>query len=162
MNDSVVVESMVQHSKDRVNFTPLFPGSTVYKNELGGTVIVFSGTPVSDFNFVQPFSFLCEGRKKQLIKLAVNANELPVYYPEDAEIYLRVADMSDGGLFCSIFNLGLDVLEEIPLITEKEVSSVDMMLPDGTWTSCPFRKENNQIIIETSAQILNPVILILR
>ena len=162
MNDSVVVESMVQHSKDKVNFTPLFPGSTVYKNELGGTVIVFSGTPVSDFNFVQPFSFLCEGRKKQLIKLAVNANELPVYYPDDAEIYLRAADMSDGGLFCSIFNLGLDVLEEIPLITEKEVSSVDMMLPDGTWTSCRFRKENNQIIIETSAQILNPVILILR
>lgn len=162
LNDDVIVDSMVQNSKDRTNYTPLFPGSTIYKNLLGGTIIVFAGTPVSEFNFTQPFAFLCESRKKQLIKMISEAGELPVYYPEDAEIYLRAADMPDGGLFCSVFNLGLDNLDEIPLVTEKEVTSVQMMLPNGAWTECPFRKEDGKIIAETPAMTLNPVILILK
>jgi hypothetical protein len=45
--------STVCHSVDKVHFEPLFPGVTVYENELGGRVTVFCGTPKADYNLTE-------------------------------------------------------------------------------------------------------------
>lgn len=153
--------SVVSHTVDHNHYTSLFPGSTKFSNKLGGTTVVFCGTPNCPFGLGAPFSFLNESRKEQFVALLKQANALPVYYPEDAEIYLRVADMPNDTQFCAVFNLGLDTLEEIPLICEKNVSKVEMLLPDGSRMVCPFRAENNRIVIETVAETLEPVILFL-
>jgi len=160
-DEAVQVLSVISHTTDHEHYTPLFPGSVLFQNRLGGTTVVFSGTPNCPFGLGAPFSFLNESRKEQFVALLKQANALPVYYPEDAEIYLRVADMPNDTLFCAVFNLGLDTLEEIPLICEKNVSKVEMLLPDGSRMVCPFRAENNRIVIETVAETLEPVILFL-
>lgn len=153
------IDSMVQHTIDKANYTDLFPGVTIFDNDNGGKVAVFSGTPDCEWNYTQPFSYLCESRKKQLVRLLSEWGELPIYYPEDAEVYLKAADMPDGTLFCALINLGLDELETIPLCCEKEVSKVEMLDSDGKKIKCDFLTNRKNITIKKSAKALEPVIL---
>ncbi|MBR6604040.1 MAG: hypothetical protein IKK94_08505 [Clostridia bacterium] len=153
------IDSMVQHTIDKANYTDLFPGVTIFDNDNGGKVAVFSGTPDCEWNYTQPFSYLCESRKKQLVRLLSEWGELPIYYPEDAEVYLKAADMPDGTLFCAFINLGLDELETIPLCCEKEVSKVEMLDSDGKKIKCDFTEDGNIINVQKSAKALEPVIL---
>ncbi len=155
----VKIDSMVQHTIDRVNFTDLFPGVTVFENDEGGKVAVFSGTPDCDWGITQPFSYLCETRKKQLIRLLSAWGELPVYYPEDAEVYLKAADMPDGTLFCALINLGLDELDTIPLFCEKKVKKVETLNSEGEKIECNFTADGNNITVMKNARTLDPVIL---
>jgi len=159
LNDEVKIDSMVYHSKDKVNLEMLFPGSTVYHNSLGGTAIVFSGIAKTAFHFTQAFSFLNESRKLQLVELLKESGNLPVYYPEDAEVYLKAAYMPDGGIFVAFFNIGFDPVEGIPLVIQKEVTSVKMLMPDGTKKDVSFSQKTENLTVNTSAYTLNPVIL---
>ena len=158
-SDSVRVDSKILHSLDGENFEYLFPGTTVYKNELGGSVVVFCGTPMAEFNYLQAFSFLNYSRKQQIIKLAKEMSELPVYYPGDQELYLRAADMEDGTLFVAAINISLDPMEEMNLVFEKEVSKIEKLMPDGSRKEVSFRKEGEEYVIDTPCNILDPVIL---
>lgn len=159
MNEKVEIDSMVMHTVDRESYEPLFPGTTVYKNQIGGTTIVFCGSPVTKFSFLEGFSFLNESRKQQFVRLLKGCGHLPVYYASDEEMYLRVARMNDGKLFCCLFNIGLDPIEEIVLAVEQEVRKVEKMSNEGQWEDCSFRMEEERIIVETPAYTLNPVVL---
>ncbi len=161
LNDSVIAESTVFHLIDGQTRQPLFPGVTSYDNPLGGMTFVFSGTPKASYDIVHAFSFLNESRKLQLVDLLQRANCLPVYYPEDAEVYLRAARCPDGSLFVAFFNIGLDPLTEIPLTVEQPVSRVERLLPDGSRAACAFRAEGDTIVAELPAGTLDPVILFL-
>ncbi len=162
LSEAVHAESTVYHLADGKTREPLFPGVTTYENALGGLTVVFSGTPRTRFNYIEAFSFLNESRKLQLVDLLRRAGQLPVYYPGDAEVYLRAARCPDGSLMCAIFNLGLDVLEEIPLRTERPVSFVECLTPDGEHAGCGFRIEGKNIIVEHPAGVLDPVIMFLK
>ncbi len=162
LNENVAAESTVYHLLDGKTRQPLFPGVTSWKNPLGGATFVFSGTPKTSYDIVRAFSFLNESRKLQLIDLLKRSGSLPVYYPEDAEIYLRAARCEDGSLFVAFFNIGLDPLEEIPLTVEKPVSRVEKLMPDGSRAECPFRTEGDTIIVDAPAGTLDPVILFLQ
>jgi hypothetical protein len=144
------------------NFEYLFPGTTVFKNELGGTVAVFCGTPMAEFNYLQAFSFLNYSRKQQIIRLAKEMGELPVYYPGDQELYLRGADMEDGSLFVAAINISLEPMEELSLVFEKEVSKIEKLMPDGSRKELSFRKEGEEYIIDTPCNILDPLILFVK
>jgi len=161
LNEEVTEESIVYHLADGKTQEKLFPGVTTYKNPLGGTTVVFSGTPKTRYNLTEAFSFLTESRKAQLIDLLKRADQLPVYYPEDAEVYFRAAECEDGSLFCALFNLGLDELEEIPLTVSQPVVRVERLMPDGSRAECAFRTEGSEIIVEAAAAALDPVILFL-
>ena len=161
LNDAVQSESTVYHLRDGKIQEPLFPGVTSYKNPLGGTTFVFSGTPRTNFNLVEAFSFLNESRKLQLIDLLKRVGQLPVYYPGDAEVFLRAYECEDGSLMCALFNLGLDGLDEIPLVAEKPVSRVTRLMPDGSRAEISFRTDGDTILIDTDAPTLEPVVLFL-
>lgn len=141
---------------------PLFPGVTSYKNKLGGNVIIFSGTPEAPFHYTTAFSFLNESRKLQLINLLTEAGELPVYYPDDSEVYLKAANTKDGALFVAFFNISLDPIDEITLVTDREVHSIETLMPDGSYKPVSFRADGKKLVLDTAAEILSPVILILR
>ena len=160
-SSQVNVDSMLQRSQDDAHFTPVSPGVTVFENELGGRVIVFCGSPDVVYTLGPAFAFLNETRKKQMAALLKQTGNLPVYYPEDNEVYLRAADMPDGGLFVEVLDLGIDPLEEIPLVCEKEVNRVERLAADGSRRSCGFRKEKDQIFVDVRAEMLDPVILFL-
>ena len=141
---------------------PLFPGVTSYKNKLGGTAVVFSGTPEARFHYTEAFSFLNESRKLQLIGLLSESGNLPVYYPDDSEVYLKAANMSDGALLVAFFNISLDPIDEIILVTDRAVNSVEALMPDGSYSPVDFTADGSRLTLHRSASILTPEILILR
>lgn len=155
-------DSVVYHMKDEKNCEELFPGSSVYKNSLGGTVVVFCGTPKTPFTFTEAFSFLTSSRKKQLVRLMAETGNLPVYYPEDAEIYLKAAKMPDKKLMTALFNVGLDSVYEIPLCVDGDIKRIEKLNSDGTLSECGFIKEaGGRLTVNTPCFTLEPVILFL-
>lgn len=162
LNDKVIADSLCYHVADGITKEPLFPGCTIYKNELGGTAIVFCGNVRTMFNFVQAFAFLNETRKRQLIRLLGEHGDLPVYYPDDAEVYLKTADCPDGSTFVAFFNVSLDMIEEITLCADFEPKSIECLNPDGKRVPCEFKIENGVITVSRAADTLDPQILFLK
>ena len=159
LNREVEIPSTVYHLKDGKLEIPLFPGSTVYHNALGGNVIVFAGSPQARFHYTEAFSFLNESRKAQLVTLLKDSGVLPVYVMGDDEIYMKAAYMQDGNLFCAIFNTGFDPMEEILLCTEHKAVTVEQMNCDGVWQRCDFAQEGELLKVQSPAYTLQPVVL---
>ena len=159
LNDEVYADSTVIHKIEGKPTEYLFPGTTVYNNKNGGLSIVFSGTPKTGYNIVEAFSFLNYSRKQQLINMMKLAGELPVYFPGDEEVYLKAADMPDGSLFCSIFNISFDVIENIEIVCDREVETIERMTPEGQFETIGFKKKENLLKLDIPANILEPVIL---
>ncbi len=157
--DKVIADSYVCNTTDYENYEKLFPGSTVYKNELGGTVFVFCGTPVAEFHLDKAFSFLSYSRKLQLLNMVKIANELPIYYPNDEEVYLKAADMENGDLFCAVFNIGLDGIDALELVCDFEAKKFKKLMPNGEAKEIDFKFENNRYVLDTPCNILEPVVL---
>ena len=159
LNNDVKISSYVSNTTDYENYENLFPGSTVYKNELGGTAFVFCGTPATEFRIDTAFSFLNYSRKQQLIEMVKSVNELPVYYPNDEEVYLKAADMENGDLFCAVFNIGLDPIECLELVCDFKAKSFKKLMPNGESKEISFTYKDGRYLLDTTCNILDPVIL---
>lgn len=162
LSNDVSISSTVYNTIDNETYEPLFPGCTSYKNELGGTVIVFSGTPVAKFHITEAFSFLTHSRKLQMIELLKNTGELPVYYPNDEEVYFRCADMENGDVFCALFNIGLDPIENIELCCDFEAKGFEKLMPSGNTEIINFKRDNNRYLLDTHANTLDPVVIFIK
>jgi len=162
LDDSVRIDTRNYHN-GHVR-TTLCPGVTVYKNELGGTAITFCGATMTKFNHEEAFSFLNESRKAQLIDLVKEFGDLPVYYPGDAEVYLKAAYMPDNTLFCAFFNIGLDPIDKVELVCPRSITSVEILSADGKRTPCAFTRCEETGLIEIDAPVytLNPVAIFLK
>lgn len=158
--DGVRADSTVCHLKDGKEEIELFPGVTVYERENGTHAVVFSGTPKAKFNYIEPFSFLTESRKAQIVRLLDESGNLPVYYVGDEEVYMKAGDL-DGSLFVALFNIGLDPIQEIRLRTQKDVKSAKLLTNDGKFMPVSFRLCDTDIVIEASLLTLEPVVLLL-
>lgn len=66
---------------------------------------------------------------------------LPVYYPDDAEVYLCAANLNDGRLLVAFFNIGFDTIEEVTLCTKKSIVIISKLTHDGTEGQCTFHKK---------------------
>ncbi|MBQ9120736.1 MAG: hypothetical protein IJY12_00025 [Clostridia bacterium] len=159
LSDATVADSYVCNTVDNETYEKLFPGTTVYENELGGTIFTFCGTPVSEFNLVEAFSFLTYSRKEQLIRMLKSTGEMPVYYPGDEEVYLKAADMEDGRTFCAVFNIGLDPIDALVLVCDFEATKFEALTPDGGTTEIAFRREDDRYILDVPCRTLDPVVL---
>lgn len=161
LSDAVIVDSDVIHISSLTTSETLFPGSTKFKNPLGGTTCVFCGTPDTPFSYAKAFSFLNESRKRQFTAILKETGNLPLYYPGDLEIYLRAGYLPDRTVFAAIFNISLDPLEKITLVCDFPVNRVEKLTPEGNRVPCAFTQEGDRLILEESAEILTPVILFL-
>ena len=159
-SDATAPRSTVFTCPDGKANIPLYPGVTTYKNPSGGTVNVFSGTPNARFVYFEAFSFLNESRKAQLVEMMSESGNLPIYYPGDAEVYLKAGRFGDK-LLVAFTNIGLDNLDEITLVSEKAVNRMLRIAPDGSYVECEFSLGSDGVItVNTAAEILGPVILI--
>ena len=140
---------------------PMFPAVTRCKNSEGGETVVFCGTPDMPFLYHTAFSLLCETRKNQLIEILSKNSLLPIYYPEDGEVYLRAGRLSGGERMVAAFNLGFDVLEDMPLTVTEPVTEVERLLPDGTREAVPFTVEGETVRIQCEMRTLMPEIFFL-
>ncbi len=139
----------------------LYPASTKFKNELGGTVYVFSGTPVANHDIDEGYSFLNAMRKRQFIDILKEHGEAQVYYPGDAEVYLKTANMDDGGYFVSFINECADPIENIELIVDKKVEKVYKLNEKGEKVDINFTQEGDKITLDCDSVVLNPVLLLI-
>ena len=151
--------SYMYNTLDGENIELLFPGSVLYKNSLGGTVVTFCGAPSVNYTIVEAFSFLCYSRKLQLTEILKNMGALPVYYPEDEEVYLKAANMEVGGLFCALFNIGLDPIDNVELCFERAVTRIERLMPDGSRKAVEFEVRDGRYITNEPAYTLNPLVL---
>ncbi len=159
LDDSVIADTLCMHSPNGVIKETLFPATAVYKNALGGTVIVFGGDARTEFHYTTAFAMLNNTRKNQLIRLLNEHGDLPVYVPDDDEVYLRVADMPDGSIFCGVFNISLDPIDNIRLVCKNIPEKIEFLDCDGVFKPCNFTVNGGEVVLEKSAQILTPVIL---
>lgn len=158
--DGVEALSRVVHNnKAKGELETLFPGVTRVKNTLGGVTVVFSGTPDMPFTYYTAFSMLNETRKAQIAEILSASGNLPLYYPEDAEVYIRAGKLPNGEMMVAFFNLGFDDLEDTPLVFEKPVTKVEKLNPDGTRSECAFEVIDGVTRVAENADTLTPVIL---
>lgn len=160
---AAVAASVIYHGyDDGKGLEELFPGSTIYKNSLDGTSIVFAGTPVCEYYYTEGFSFLNASRKEQLVQLLRESGNLPIYYDGDAEMYMRAGRLPGGEMCVVLFNLGFDPIEQPELFSEDDVSELSVLYPDGSLRKCEFIKENGRIIPKLTVEALLPEVLILK
>jgi len=162
LDPTVQTVSTVFHLENGRKELPLFPGVTLFKNALGGTVVVFAGTPKAKFDIGAIFSFLNESRKVQMVKLLRAVGQLPVYFAGDEEMFLHAAKLPGDRLMCTFFNLGCDPCAIIPLCVDRRVKTVERLMPDGSFTSCEFEQEADQLNVHASCNTLDPLVLLIR
>jgi hypothetical protein len=157
-NDEVIWDSTIYHLKNGKDEIPISPGATVYKNALGGTAICFAGSPRTNFTYTE-FGFLTETRKAQMIQILTDLDALPVYYPEDAEVLMKAAQMRDGRMLCAILNMTLDMLPDFPLVIRKDVKSIKRLCPDGSYAYVDFTRDGDLYTLDLTVGIFDPLIL---
>ena len=82
-----------------------------------------------------------------MVNLLRETGNLPVYYPDDGEVYLRAANMPDGSMFIGFFNISLDPIEEITLVCERAVKSVKQLMPNGSYRSVDFAFNDGKLFV---------------
>lgn len=160
-SDKTVEWSTASHTLDYCNYELLFPAVTVFENKLGGKVIAFAGSPKASYDILH-WGYLNYSRKLQLAALLEEAGERPLYYKEDEEVYLRVADMPDGRIFTALFNLGLDVIENLEFSVDRKVECVSQLMPNGDFEKVDFKQNGDDLTVFATSQILAPVVLVIK
>ncbi len=156
---AVDVHSTFYCLPDGKNRQFLTPGVTSFQNELGGTAVVFAGTPRANYNFTEAFSFLCEARKHQLIDLMEKFSDSAIYFSGDEEVYLKVGHKGDH-VICALVNLGTDIIEEIPLTTRFSFTKIKKLMADGSYQEVEFTVKDGSCLVEGPLHTLDPCILI--
>lgn len=154
-----VLSDVVRLNPDTGVHENVCPGVTRLENSLGGEVVVFGGSPDMPFTYYTAFSMLNETRKKQLTDILQKRNHIPLYYPEDGEIYLRAGTLNNGEIMAAFFNLGYDQLEDIPFVCDKPVSNVEILNPDGTRSKCDFIYEDGIVRVQKTLNTAIPAVL---
>ena len=86
---------------------------------------------------------------------------LPVYYPEDAELYLRAGRLGDCKIFAAAFNLSQDALDELPLVIKSAVSHIDRLNEQGERVPCDFEVRDNVTYVKYPIAAMEPLVLII-
>ena len=162
LSDETEWLSEVYHFNQKQNVPePLYPGVTRHKTSLGGECIVFCGTPDMPFKYYSAFSLLNETRKRQLVDILSKNDLLPLYYPEDAELYLRAGRLQGGEIFAVAFNLSQDALDELPLVIKSAVSRVDRLDEQGERVPCDFEVRDGVTYVKSPIAAMEPLALII-
>jgi hypothetical protein len=163
--------SYAYHVPDGKTKEHLFPAVVRFENPVGGTTIVFCGTPKAELLHTIGFSFLNAARKEQFVSLLKKAGALPVYYPDDAEVYLRTGKLPDGKRVIAVFNIGLDTLEELPLVfdgKELPLKKVCKINNQGDYEDCEFSYVSAEgelgaegtVFVKTEIRPMNPEVFV--
>jgi len=163
LNDGVEILSEAYYTPDGgTTKIVLFPASTMYKNPLGGTSIVFCGTPISLHNYLEGFSFLNETRKLQLTTLLSANGLLPIYYSGDIEMLAQAGKISDDRILAVFTSLGYDILDELELCCDTEIHSIEKMKPNGDFEPVEFKQNGKTVIVDTSVNPVDPIVLCIK
>ena len=77
-------------------------------------------------------------RKQQFIDILNEQDNLPVYYTEDVDMYLKAGYLKDGTIVCAMINTGLDELEDLPIKVNKPFTKIQKLNELGERVDCDF------------------------
>ncbi len=137
----------------------LFPGVTSFENPAGGETIVFAGHTDIALAYTTLFSMFNETRKKMFVDILSKRNHIPVYYPEDSEVYLRAGYLDNGEIMAAFINFSYDQLEDIPVAGNVPINRIEKLNPDGTRSECSFSIEDGIVRVSETLNTLMPVVL---
>lgn len=162
LSDETEWLSEVYHTDRRLDVQEtLYPGVTRHKTSFGGECIVFCGTPDMPFKYFSAFSLLNETRKRQFIDILSKNDHLPIYYPEDAELYLRAGRLPDGEIFAVAFNLSQDAIDEFSLVIKNGASRIEYLNENGERIPCDFEVQSGVTYVKRSLAAMEPLALII-
>ena len=162
LSDDTEWLSEVYHLNQKLNVPePMYPGVTRHKTSFGGECSVFCGTPDMPFKYYSAFSLLNETRKQQLIDILSKNDLLPIYYPEDAELYLRSGRLPSGETFAVAFNLSQDALDELPLVIKTPAARVDRLNERGELVPCNFEVLDGVTYVKVPLAAMEPLALVI-
>ena len=163
ISDKVQILSHYVHTDSATGeSTVISPAVTRLDNSLGGEVIVFSGSVDMPFKYYTAFSMLTETRKDQLISILSRRDHIPIYYPDDAEVYTRAAFTDNGEFFVALFNLSFDELTEIPLVCKQKITSVEMLSENGERIPLDFEYTGELITVKREVAPISPIVLFIK
>ena len=162
-DEKVKVLSSTYHTEMGKEPELLFPAVTALENQLGGYTVAFCGTPDTHWNYYGgAFAFLTQTRKAQLVEILKKQNNLPVYYPEDCNVYMRAGYLDTGELMVFTANTGLDVIENLPLVFDKPITSIEKLTPDGQRQKVDFVMDGKVARLDLDQGVYEPVILFVK
>ena len=157
-------DSYIYYLKNGKEKQMLAPSVTLFENSLGGKVIVYAGKAKTNFTYTEAFSLLNQPRKAQLVRLFDEITDLPVYYDGDLEVYMKAAyiEGEENTIMATLFNIGLDPLDEITLGLRKTPTSVEYLTPDGERKPVSFTKTDLGISVDLPFITLEPQVIFLK
>ncbi len=141
---------------DKANFKISTPACTIFENELGGKVIVYA----SKVGGLDGWNTYTRYPRKTFILQALNSvSPFRIWYPYDAEMYVKSLTQKDGSELVGLFNFGWDPLEQIELAFSEKPKSVDILQKNGKWQKVDFSTEGNLLKIKQKLEPMYPVVL---
>ncbi len=161
LNSDVRVTSELCYNDYETGLVSVGNGTTEYKNELGGLVTVFSGTPNSVDKSIYGYSFLNSSRKAQFIDILKASNEPLIYFKGEENVYLKTGTLKDGKNLTCAFNLCYDEIENFSLVYPTKPKKVSFVDCDGQIKELNFVYENGEIKTQISLNCLDVLLLII-
>lgn len=162
LDESVRVWANGYFLKDGVEKEILFPTVASFKNSLGGEVVTFAGSTSFVFNLVEAFGWLSETRKELIADILSYLGALTVYYPDDVEMLLQAARLSNGSIMVAAFNTGLDEIENFPLVSKLSVREISRLMPNGEYENLDFSRTDDRYELDCTVRPYTPEIFILK
>ncbi len=150
--DDVEVLSWFCKGKERA-----FPAATLFRNALGGRILVLGWT----FELVYHKMFRPARRAillSLLDRLAGGTFEMAVENGDKALV--RHGVLRDGREILSVTPLGFDPAETLSIRLVRTPSSVERLMPDGSWKPVAFQREDaTRLAVDVPVVCYDPILL---
>lgn len=133
-------------------FALVAPGSTIFKNELGGTVAV------TVFRPDLPYYKTMRPQRRRWLKMIlekVNGGTLEMSVENaDQQMIVRHGICPDGSELVAIQNLNIDPTAELQLsLAQREPKEVKRLTAGGTWEAIPFSVDGEKSLLTLPVQL---------
>jgi len=140
---------------DKSNFELISPASTYFENELGGKVLVYGYRIGGD----HLNSFSRYPRKEFFLNAFNYIDPFRIWYPYDAEMYVKSHTLKDNSELVGLFNFGYDPLETVELAFTEKPKSLKILTKQGKWEDLNFDVNGNILSISKRLEPMYPMIL---
>ncbi len=144
---------------DRKNFIISSPACTIFENELGGKVIVYASTVGNRSGWN---TYMRYPRKDFILRAFNSVQPFKVWYPYDAEMYVKSGTLKDGSELVGLFNFGWDILDKVELAFSQKPTSVEILNKQGKWEKSDFSIEEGVMKVNRALEPMYPIVLKLR
>lgn len=136
------------------------PGSILFRNELGGTVVTIAANLVPCPNNLTAYWYFNETRKRQTIKILRsfgNAQPNGIIFLGDEPAICLTGTSHNGDKIIVLDNIGMDTIEN-PEFDGQVPEKLERLGNDGAWLPVEFEKTGNTYRILSPVESFRPAV----